>query len=351
MKVRGRTVGGFMVGGVKAEPMPFVTVKLPFAPVVNEKARNQRPAHDRATRDSGIARVTEPLPTSRMNRRRFFTVAGTAAALPLARVEAAPATELIDTNVWLGHWPTRRGWAESPGALVARLRRHGVTSAWAGHCDSALHTDLAGDNARLADLCAKEGGGVLVPFGTVNPAFPDWEEDVRRCREVHRMPGVRLLPSYHGYTLDDPRFVQLLDRATEHGLIVQIVVTVEDERSQNPALQAAAVNTAPLADLLEKRPRARVMLLNATSRILGTSTALLQRLTRVGAAFEIATLESVAGIEAVLSRVPTARLAFGSHSPYYYFEAALLKLQESDLSPTQLAAVRHGHARALLSPA
>ncbi|WP_414662975.1 amidohydrolase family protein [Horticoccus sp. 23ND18S-11] len=286
-----------------------------------------------------------------MNRRRFLTHAIAAAAVaPLAPVSLqAAASGLIDTNTWLSHWPTRRSWAETPVPLVAKLRAHGVTAAWTGNFDAALHSDIAGANARLATACARDGGGILMPFGTVNPALPDWEDDLRRCQETHRMPGVRILPSYHGYGLDDPRFARLLDLAAQRGLLVQIVASMEDDRSQNPGFTAPFLSVAPLPDLLEKTPRARVMILNGTSRILGANTPLLQRLIKAGTCFEIATLESVAGIETLLQRSPEVRVAFGSHAPYFYFEAALLKLQESNLTAAQLTAVRHGHATAALA--
>jgi predicted TIM-barrel fold metal-dependent hydrolase len=284
-----------------------------------------------------------------MDRRSFLSTAGitlaTAGRLPAAATPAGPPS-LIDTNVHLSHWTTRHTWVTSPEALSAGLKRRGVTSAWVGSFEGVLHSDLAGANARLALACAGSGG-LLRPFGTVNPAFPDWEDDLRRCHEEHRMPGVRLYPSYHGYSLDDPRFIRLLERASRRRLLVQIVVTIEDDRSQNPALTGAPVQTAPLADALEKIPSVRVMLLNSTTRILG-STPLVQRLTQAGAAFEIATLEGVAGIESLLQKVPDIRLCFGSHTPYFYFEAARLKLEESALTPAQLAAVRHVHASSLL---
>ena len=124
---------------------------------------------------------------------------------------------------------------------------------------------------------------------------------------------------------------------------------MEDDRSQNPAFTAAPVNAAPLAPLLERTPAARVMLLNATSRLLAPNNALLKRFASAGVLFEIATLEGAAGIEALLKTNPALRLCFGSHTPYFYFESALLKLQESALTAAQLQAIRAGHADAALA--
>ncbi len=281
-----------------------------------------------------------------MNRRRFLGSIAAAAPLIGASGTSDPGP-LVDTNVWLGHWPTRRAWAETPEQLATKLRGHGVTSAWLGSFDAALHSDIAGTNARLAEAAASDR--LFVPFGAINPTLPDWEDDLRRCAEVHRMVGVRLLPGYHGYGLDEPNLSRLLDLATQRHLVVQIALTMEDDRSQNPMFVSAPVNAAPLADMVAKIPGARVMLLNATSRLFGAGLPLLQKLVRAGVRFEIATLEGVAGIEQLLGRVPTARVCFGSHAPYFYFESALLKLQESSLSPDALAAVRHGHARATLA--
>jgi uncharacterized protein len=289
-----------------------------------------------------------------MERRTFFSTAvltTTAPVLRGAQPTSTPAEGLIDTNVYLSDWVIRKSWAETPSILAQKLRRHGVTSAWVSSFEGVLHSDISGVNVRLADACAREGSGLLRAFGTINPTLPDWEEDVRRCHEVHRMAGVRLFPNYHGYTLEDSRFMQLIGIAARRSFLVQIALSIEDDRSQNPVVTAAPVNTAPLADILHAHPHARVMLLNSGSRVLGANTPLLQRLTAAGVHFEVATLEGVAGIESLLQKVPGIRLCFGSHAPYFYFESALLKLQESALSAEQLAAVRFGNAGALLKVA
>jgi hypothetical protein len=288
-------------------------------------------------------------------RRTTVVAAATAGGLAPRVVEAtevrwAPGTAgrgtLIDTNVSLSRWPCRRLPLDETPALVARLRSQGVKQAWAGSFDGLLHKDIAAVNTRLAEDCRKNGRGLLVPFGSVNPRLPDWEDDLRRCREEHKMPGIRLHPNYHGYKLDDPAFARLLDLACERGLTVQLVVTMEDERTQHPLMRAPHVDVTPLVALLASRPSLRIVLLNWSR---GVSSALLIKLLAAGQAYcDIATLEGVGGVANLLKQVPADRVVFGSHAPFFYLESAVLKLKESDLSEAQATSIKAGNARQLL---
>ena len=225
------------------------------------------------------------------------------------------------------------------------LRDHGVTQAWAGTYDALLHKDIAGANLRLVEECHKHGRGILVPFGAVNPSLPDWEEDLRRCADDHKMPGIRLHPNYHGYKLDDPKFDRLLALAEERSLIVQIAVGLEDERGHHRLVQVPDVVVTPLPAVLVKYPGVRVILLNSFRAVGGEKLLPLATVNNVYA--EIATIESLGGIAKVLEKTPLPRLLFGSGAPFYYLEAALLKLKESNLSDAQLAAIRHQNAEAI----
>ena len=255
---------------------------------------------------------------------------------------------LVDVNVYFGQWPFRRVADDETPALIEKLRSQGVVQAWTGSFEALLHRDIAGVNERLAAVCRDAGDGLLVPFGAVNPRLPDWQEDLRRAHEEHRMPGIRLHPNYHGYKLDDPLVAELFAIAAERELIVQLAVTMEDERTQHPLVQVPHVDLTPLVELAKKFPQLRVVLLNAFRSLRGE---LVDRLAATGQVyFEIAELEGVGGLAKLVQQVTAERVLFGSYYPFFYFESALLKLRESELGRIQLKAICEGNARRWLQP-
>lgn len=298
--------------------------------------------------------MTNRVLPQRMGRRAFLQAAAAASAVPTVGADLAQQPvarqELIDVNVYLSRWPFRRYPYDEAPALVSSLRQHGVVQAWAGTFDALLHKDLAGANGRLAEDCRRHAPGWLVPLGCINPLLPDWPEELRRCVEVHRMPGIRLHPNYHGYGLEHPEFGRLLGLAAQRGLIVQLVVIMEDERMMHPLVRVPPVELGPLAPLVRKLSNLRLVLLNAMRTVREPALAALVRAGQVYV--EIAMLEGVGGVERLLAALPADRVLFGSFSPMFYFEAAAGKLQESELTPHQRRAIAAGNARALLaSPA
>ncbi len=254
---------------------------------------------------------------------------------------------MIDVNVNLSRWPFRRLAGDEPEVLAAKLRKHGVSQAWAGSFDGIFHKDLAGVNARLARDCRTYGAGLLAPFGSVNPKLPDWQEDVRRCHEDHRMPGIRLHPNYHGYKLEDPVFRELLRLATERRLIVQLAVCMEDERVQHPLMRVPPVDVTPLADIVAGAADLRLVVLNCPPTF---PVERLQKLSGAGQVyFDFAMLERAGSVARLAAQVSFERVLFGSNYPFYYFESALFKVQEAGLTPAQTKAVFDENPRRLLA--
>ncbi len=267
-----------------------------------------------------------------MHRRKVLSLtvsAGMSSALlpTMAWSKEADSSRLriIYTNISLFRWPFRRLPLDETDALVNKLRLLGISQAWAGSFEEILHRDIAGVNQRLADACRIHAE--LIPIGSINLELPGWESDLRRCIDEHKMPGIRLHPNYHGYTLDNPRFRRLLKLATAAGCFIQIAAALEDSRTQSSLVQVADVNLVPLIPMMKEMPAARVQILNHNLR-----SPLLQQLGECpGVFFDTARMDGTDGVPKLVQSLPPGRVLYGSHSPFLIPEAALIRVHESDV--------------------
>lgn len=271
---------------------------------------------------------------------------------------ADPHPDIIDTNVNLLEFPFRKLKYGATGALVEKLQKHKIKQAWAGSFEALLHKNIDGVNSRLTEECKNHGTGMLLPFGTVNLAWPDWEEDVRRCHEVYRMPGIRIYPTYQSFDLDHPEFVEFLRIISRRKLILQIVGDMEDARTIHPIVMVRNMNVDVLVDALKKVPDARVQVLYWNHKAEGKRLARLISETTVF--FDTSRIESTGGVGRLIdgkpwpgfgveTPLPQGRLLFGSHAPYFPLEANLLKLFESPLTLEQMRAIMGDNAQTFLN--
>jgi len=200
---------------------------------------------------------------------------------------------------------------------------------------------MDGVNTRLAAECQKHGPGFLIPFGSVNLGWPDWQEDVRRCHELHKMPGVRIYPGYQPFDLDHPGMESLVKMTSERGLILQVVFGMEDPRVHHPIINVGPVTFAPLLKQCKAHRNAKVQLLHFSvwtkgddlSQFMGQANTVMDICDWKGTAQVGRMVGSITGLPS--ARVPVDRIVFGSHAPFFPIETAILKLIESPLdAPT-----------------
>lgn len=284
-------------------------------------------------------------------RREFLTTSlATTAACGLARstqaINKTPPRQIVDTHVYIGHWPHRRLPGEEPKVLIAALRQHSISHVWLGSFDGLFHKDVAAVNARLAETCSRPGNEVLIPFGTINPALPDWEEDIRRCHETFHMPGIRLHPTYHGYTLADPRFSRLLELAAARGLIVQLVSWTEDERHLFLNPRPAEVDPLQLVKLAAAVPALKLVIANGCRTVADDAVRALLPLKQIY--FDFARAATASDIRQLVA-ASRDRIVFGSCAPLHTFEPVAAKMEQAQLADDTLQAITSQNAERLVA--
>lgn len=70
--------------------------------------------------------------------------------------------------------------------------------------------------ARVNESYAETG---IFSLGCIHPDFPGWKQELARVAELG-LKGVKLHPIYQNVDLDDPRYLRILDRCGELGLVV-----------------------------------------------------------------------------------------------------------------------------------
>jgi predicted TIM-barrel fold metal-dependent hydrolase len=286
-----------------------------------------------------------------LSRRRFLKrTIGTVAACGFAQMSAASDTRpqsIADTHVYLGHWPHQQLSSDDPAKFVADFRQSGVSQAWVGSFDGLFHKDVASVNQRLVEACARVGDGMLIPFGTINPTLPDWEDDVRRCHEKFHMSGVRLHPSYHGYTLDDPRFARLMELAAARGLIVQLVVWMEAERHLLLNPHVAQVDLKPLVEKIAAFPKLKLLVANGDRANDYEGLRRLLPLKQVH--FDFARAEKPKDVRQLIEKTSSDRVVFGSGTPLHDIDPVIFKLEQAQLADANRRAIAIKNASRLVA--
>ncbi len=262
----------------------------------------------------------------------------------------------FDINAWLGSWPFRPLRDHTPETLLKRLNRVGISRAAVSQIEAIFHRHVQPANEKLAEAVAPFAG-CLLPMATINPLFPHWQDDLRRCHEDLGMKGVRLFPCYHNYAADGPEAQRTVAACAERNLPVFMPQRIEDERQRHWMDPGRTLDLNEVAHLIFQVPEATVVVPNARGLL---NTALWQRQDIRDSRwyFDL----SLAEVHYVLHRDVTRmrdladfieaggsdHLLFGTHAPFSYPAAARVKAAVLNVDAETLAAICHRRAAHML---
>jgi len=84
---------------------------------------------------------------------------------------------IFDCNAYLGHWFARQIRNNTAPELVALMDENEIDKACVGSLSAIMYRNGQPGNEKLAEEIA-DYRDRLVPFGVINPDYPDWEYDL-----------------------------------------------------------------------------------------------------------------------------------------------------------------------------
>lgn len=259
---------------------------------------------------------------------------------------------IFDVNAWLGSWPFRALQDNTPETLVARLDRSGITAAAVSSIEAVFHRNVQPANERLARSVAPFSDR-LVPLATINPAYVKWEDDLRVCHEELGMKGVRLIPQYHGYEIDGPEAKRLAAACRERGLSISVPHRMEDARQRHWMDPGRMVDLNRVANLIAAVPNVTVLVLNA--RMIARTPLWLRQDVREKPWYVDLSLAEIhyvlhrdvrhkQDMMDLIEQGGTGHIVFGTHLPFSYAGAALVKRAVLPVDAQTLHEISYGRA-------
>ena len=236
---------------------------------------------------------------------------------------------IIDVNAYLGHYPFRKLKFTSAASMVRAMDAHGIDRAVVSSLHAVFYRDGHQGNKELF-AAVKKFPQRLVPVATVNPKYVGWQQDLQESIEVYNAKAVTLLPSYHGYRLDDELGNAALSAIAGYKLPVVLTQRLEDRRQRHHWDQAEDLKPADLKQAALAHPNLRFLLSNwvklepedlLSAELKGRCLLDFARL-HVVLRKEVPELITALGVESV---------AFGSHMPFDYLGPSLVKLANLEM--------------------
>jgi predicted TIM-barrel fold metal-dependent hydrolase len=251
---------------------------------------------------------------------------------------------IIDVNAYLGPFAFRRLRHNTASSLLALMDAKKIDRAVVSSAAAITYRNAQAGNEEVAEQVQGHRDR-LIPFAVINPFYAGWQDDLKICHEEFGAKGLRLYPKWHNYSLSSPSCRELIQAATERGMIVSIPIRVEDNRERSWLLNIPDISLDEIVELVKAHPKARFVLLNGQGYP-GSPLGRKNNGLPSNYAIEISRLTALLGNEIgqLIANLGADRVMFGTGMPFNYPDPALVKLEVLDASESDREKIRSQNA-------
>lgn len=244
---------------------------------------------------------------------------------------------ILDMNISWGCWPFQQFRFSTAAAMKEFLRQNGIGGGLVRAAEAAFAPDLELCNRKLTEEFSGDDGFIPVP--ALNPYYSEW----KRLDASGTFPAAVVYPGYHDYSVLSGEFASLAAMLAGKNMTLVIAVRQEDERGQHKFCKIAPVPVREINALGRNFPDLNIICLNC---YFGELEPLLLNAPNINA--DLAFAETTHTIRTIAAQLGYRQLVFGSHTPFLYTRAALMKLEDSRNDEKTAQAVAAENAKRIL---
>lgn len=245
---------------------------------------------------------------------------------------------ILDMNISWGHWPFQYFGFPNLPEMIDSLAKAGIRGGLIRSAEAPFASDLEACNRKL--FSELKGFDAFIPVPTVSPYYSEW----KALCDSEKISVCAVFPGYHGYSLLSDEFAVLAETLEVKNLALLIVVRQEDERAHHKLCKIPAVPISEINELGKRHPRLRIICLNC---YFGELQPLLNNTPNIVADFAFA--ETLNTMDTVIKKIGWQQMVFGSHTPFFYTEAALRKLRDCSAEKNIVDCIAFGNAKRILN--
>lgn len=235
---------------------------------------------------------------------------------------------IIDINATLGHYPFRQLVATTPASMIALMDRWTVDRALVSSLHAVFYRDAHRGNRELFEH-VRAHPDRFIGVATINPKYVGWRDDLDECIEKMQTKAVTLVPAHHGYSLTDSFAQEAIKEIAKRGLPLLLAQRFEDRRQRHHWDIAEDLEQATVLELGKQHPDLRIILSNWIA-LDGTKLAAAGWKGRVLLDFARLHVLLHGDVGKLIDTIGVDAIAFGSHMPFDYTAASLVKLSNLD---------------------
>ena len=235
---------------------------------------------------------------------------------------------VIDANLLFGNYPFRKLTNSRFDDFCTHLKNNNVIKAYISSINSVFYRDPMQGEEDLHKQC--KGIQWIDQIMTVNPLIEGFDDDISYAIENYNIKGIKLLPGYHGYSLDDTRLNKLFNITKSKSLPMFLTMGLEDDRLSYLFVQKRP-GSDEMVNFLKIHHDLKILILYIKlSEIKAISKEVV--LSRNVYIDTSGLREHLFDLENAVELLGVNQIVFGSSYPINYFKSISLLLDKAELS-------------------